>query len=178
MLALFMVVGVLLSVKGCTDPVYAAEERFHGLVVAPEKRCTPYNPHHYSYNADHAESVLWWQTGAVFGPYTDTVFDSVHDVDLEHMLGRAEAHDSGACAWTPEQQRAFARDSLNHTFASPHVNRVEKKGKDPGEWLPSKNACWFVGRVIAVKQKYKLSVDAAERDAMQSVIDSCGHLPP
>ena len=157
---------------------YAEEPRFHGLVVAPEQRCAPYSPHDYPYNTDRAESSLWWHSGAVFGPYTDTVFASVHETDLEHMVARSEAHDSGACAWTPEQKRTSAMDPLNHTFSAPHINRVEKKGKDPAEWLPPKNACWFVGRVLAVKQKYELTIDPAEREAMQAVIDSCGHLPP
>ena len=48
LLVLFMVVGALLSVKGCTDPVYA-HETWRGLTVAPEARCAPYDPADYDY---------------------------------------------------------------------------------------------------------------------------------
>ena len=48
-----------------------------------------------------------------------------------------------------------------------------KSGKDAGEWLPRRNRCWFATRVVAVKRKYGLTVDAREARALESVLSGC-----
>lgn len=75
------------------------------------------------------------------------------------------AHDSGLCAASSETRKAFARDLLNLTLADPGTNRDRKSAKDAADWLPELNRCWFANRVVAVRQKYGLTVDAQERDA-------------
>ena len=37
---------------------------------------------------------------------------------------------------------------------------------------PASQPGWFANRVVAVKQKYTLSVDASERDALKSMLAS------
>ena len=46
--------------------------------------------------------------------------------------------------------------------------------KDVGEWMPRMNRCWFAGRVVAVKRKYGLTVDAQEARALEGVLTGCG----
>ena len=46
-------------------------------------------------------------------------------------------------------------------------------GKDVAEWLPELNQCWFVNRVVAVKRRYGLSMDAHEAQAALAVLESC-----
>jgi len=53
------------------------------------------------------------------------------------------------------------------------VNRHQKSGKDAGEWMPAKNKCWFAARVIVVRQKYALTVDAREAAALDAVLAGC-----
>ena len=53
------------------------------------------------------------------------------------------------------------------------VNRHQKSGKDAGEWLPRENRCWFAARVVAVKRKYRLTVDAREARALEGVLSRC-----
>ena len=67
----------------------------------------------------------------------------------------------------------FARDLRNLTLASPEVNRFEKSGKDPAEWAPARNRCWFAGRVVEVKRAYGLTVDRREAVALESILSSC-----
>ena len=50
--------------------------------------------------------------------------------DIEHIVARSEAHDSGLCATDAATRRRFASDLLNLTLASPSVNRSQKSGKD------------------------------------------------
>ena len=61
----------------------------------------------------------------------------------------------------------------NLTLASPQVNRHQKSGKDAAEWVPARNACWFAGRVVEVKQAYGLTVDRREAAALESILSSC-----
>ena len=89
------------------------------------------------------------------------------------MVATSEAHDSGLCAADEGTKRRFASDLLNLTLAAPVVNRHQKIGKDACEWMPLRNRCWFAGRVIAVKQKYGLSVDAREARALEGILSRC-----
>ena len=89
------------------------------------------------------------------------------------MVARSEAHDSGLCAADNPTRRRFANDLLNLTLAGPNVNRYQKVDKDGAEWLPAQNRCWFVARVIAVRQKYGLTIDQREADALDRVLAAC-----
>ena len=83
---------------------------------------------------------------------------------------------AACCAADARTRRAFAGDPLNLTLASPTVNRDSKKHYDTAEWLPPRNACWFAGRVIAVRKKYRLTIDQAERHALAAVLSRCASL--
>ena len=89
--------------------------------------------------------------------------------DAMRCRGRARAH----CAADAGTRRRFASDLLNLTLAAPAVNRHRKSGKDAGEWLPRENRCWFAARVVAVKRKYRLTVDAREARALEGVLSRC-----
>ncbi len=111
--------------------------------------------------------------GIVYGPYTGTWFDSTSQTDIEHIIARSEAHDSGLCATDAATRRRFSSDLLNLTLASPSVNRSQKSGKDAAEWLPDLNQCWFAGRVVEVRQRYNLTIDRRERDVLEGVLSGC-----
>ena len=103
-------------------------------------------------------------------PHTKKVFDSLSETDIEHIVAVSEAHDSGLCAADKETRRAFSSDLENLTLADPHVNRYEKAGNDAAEWLPEYSLLWYVMTVIHVKQKYDLTVDRAEKEALSGVL--------
>ena len=50
------------------------------------------------------------------------------------------------------------------------VNRRLKSDKDPAEWMPERAQRWYAARWIAVKRKYGLSIDPAERDALHRAL--------
>ena len=127
----------------------------------------------YSSLEDEIIDGLPQSGGQVYTPYTCTLFDIQADgtaaTDIEHIVSLAEAYDSGLAE---SQFRAFAGDIDNLTIADPTVNRSQKADRDAGEWGPPRNRGWFAARVVAVKQKYVLSVDSAERDALQTMLNS------
>lgn len=152
-------------------------ETWKGLEVREEfddDDCPSYRSvtkdYQYSSNTD---LVIEQTLGGFYSPYDDIWYDEATDVDIDHIVARKEAHESGLCKETPEVRYEFANDLLNLTLSTPSVNRNEKSDKDAADWLPQYNKCWYVFTVIQVKKKYKMSVDSEERDAMQEVLENC-----
>ena len=114
---------------------------WRGLTVAPEDRGSGYDPDDYPYPRSVEPKIVDAQVG-IYGPYTGTWFKSIRKTDIEHIVARSEAHDSGLCAASPATKAIFASDLLNLTLASPRVNRHQKVDNDPVEWLPELNQCW------------------------------------
>ena len=102
-----------------------------------------------------------------------TYFRSTRDTDIEHIVARSEAHDSGLCAASAPVKAAFARDLLNLTLAHPRLNRYQKSGKDIAEWTPAVNVCWFAARTLEVRRKYGLTIDHAEAAAVERILAGC-----
>ena len=141
--------------------------------MAPEYRCSPYDPDDYPYPQSVEQQIVASMGGIIYGPYTGSRFDSASDTDIEHIVARSEAHDSGLCAADSETRRRFASDVVNLTLASPEVNRGQKSGNDAAEWLPELNRCWFASRVVEVRQKYGLTIDRRERDVLANTLSGC-----
>ena len=165
------VLVVVLGFGGGTDHA-AAQASWRGLVVAPEARCAPYDAAAYRY-PQSVEARIVAALGGVYGSYTGRWFASPRDTDIEHIVARSEAHDSGLCAADAASQRRFASDLLNLTLASPAVNRTQKGDKDAAEWLPALNQCWFADQVVAVRQKFGLTIDQREAAALDRVLAGC-----
>ena len=146
---------------------------WRGLVVAPEDRCSPYDPDDYRYSQAVEQHIVASMGGIIYGPYTGNWFDSTSDTDIEHIIAHSEAHDSGLCASDSATRRQFASNLTNLTLASPEVNRSQKSGKDAAEWLPDLNRCWFARRVVEVRHQYDLTIDESERDVLESILSAC-----
>lgn len=107
--------------------------------------------------------------------YDDVRVSDPRDLDIDHMVPLAEAWDSGARTWTAAQRQAFANDlgdprSLIAVTAS--SNR-SKSDQDPSTWLPEVHVCQYVRNWIAVKVRWRLSVDQAEKAALRSALAPC-----
>ena len=162
---------VVLALGGGND-LAAAQTLWRGLVVAPEARCAPYGVDAYRY-PQSVEARIVAGMGGVYGPYTGRWFASPRETDIEHIVARSEAHDSGLCAADAASKRRFVPDLLNLTLASPAVNRTQKNDRDAAEWLPALNQCWFADRVVAVRQKFSLTIDPREADVLDRVLAGC-----
>ena len=147
-------------------------QTWRGLSVVPESRCSHYHASDYSY-PQSIELRIIESLESIWSPYTGRVFADRRETDIEHIVARSEAHDSGLCAANANTRRSFSRDLLNLTLASPNVNRQEKRAHDAADWLPILNRCWFADRVVRVRQKYNLSIDRREADALERVLASC-----
>ena len=107
----------------------------------------------------------------VYTPYTCTLYALRQDrsaaTDIDHIVALVEAYESGL---SRDRFEEFGADILNLTVAVPTVNRNQKSANDAGEWRPERNQGWYAATVVAVKQKYGMSVDPAERDALEELL--------
>ena len=114
-----------------------------------------------------------WDTSDT--PYSCLAFDiradGTAETDIEHIVALAEAHDS---IIADDRRRNIASDIDNLTIADLTVNRSQKGDRDAGEWMPARHGAWFAAQVIAVKLEYGLSVDPAERDALERLLAGGG----
>ncbi len=110
----------------------------------------------------------------VYTPYSCRAFDITPDgtaaTDIEHIVALAEAHDSRIA---DDRRRDIAADLANLTIAAPSVNR-SKGSRDAAQWMPERHGRWFAEQVVAVKLKYGLSVNSAERDALEALLAGDG----
>ena len=148
-----------LSEGAVASRTVVGSDTWRGIVVAPEHRCTPYDSDDYRYSQSVEQRIVAGMGGIIYRLYTGTWFASTSETDIEHIVARSEAHDSGLCAADTATRRQFAGYLLSLTLASPAVNRSHKSAKDAAEWLPDLNHCWFAGRVVEVRQRYFLTID-------------------
>ena len=109
----------------------------------------------------------------IYSRYTGQAFASTRQTDIEHVVARSEAHDSGLCAADVATRRRFASDLLNLTLAAPYLNRHDKRDHDAAGWLPPLNRCWFANRVVEVRRKYDLTIDRHEADVLERLLSTC-----
>jgi hypothetical protein len=91
------------------------------------------------------------------------------------MVPLAEAWDSGARDWSSSTREAFANDLGDYRTlvgVTDSVNQA-KGDQDVAEWLPAQQQCRYLREFVAVKIRWRLAVDPAERSAMQSLASSC-----
>ena len=159
-----------------TTVASASATNWRGIPVSAENRCSPYDSDDYSYSQSVEARIVRDMGGIIYGPYTGRRFSNTRETDIEHIVARSEAHDSGLCAADSQTRKRFASDLLNLTLAAPNVNRYQKVAKDAAEWLPDLNQCWFAGRVIEVRRKYGLTIDRREANALDSVLSRCASM--
>ncbi|MBP3089049.1 HNH endonuclease [Corynebacterium sp. sy017] len=95
-------------------------------------------------------------------------------VQIDHIVALADAWYSGAYMWNEQQRRTFANDPAN-LLATTQQENEEKKAKTIDKWLPSNKDfhCQFARDIVAIKNKYQLSVSEQEHRALKKVLGRC-----
>ncbi|MFI6204863.1 HNH endonuclease family protein [Streptomyces sp. NPDC051041] len=115
-------------------------------------------------------------SGSWYSPYDGATWTAASDLDIDHLVPLAEAWDSGADGWTTSRRQAFANDLTRPQLIAVTDNVNQAKGdQDPATWMPSRTAyrCTYVRAWVQVKYYYGLSVDSAEKSALQNHLASC-----
>jgi hypothetical protein len=113
--------------------------------------------------------------GRWFSYYDRVSWTNTSDVDIDHMVPLAEAWDSGARTWSTSTRQAYANDLGDYRSlvgVTDNVNQ-SKGDQDPTTWMPQYDTCRYLREWVAVKHRWRLSVDSAERSALQSLASGC-----
>ncbi|MBM3668966.1 MAG: HNH endonuclease [Actinobacteria bacterium] len=95
--------------------------------------------------------------------------------DIDHMVPLKEAWDSGAWRWDARTRETFANDvgySGSLIAVTAGSNR-SKSDRDPTEWLPDRDVCWYAKTWVAVKYRWRLAVDSTEKSALTRILRGC-----
>lgn len=107
--------------------------------------------------------------------YDGGTYTAATQLEIDHLVPVSEAWDSGAQAWTQQQRSAFSNDlgdDRSLVAISSAVNQ-SKGDKGPEQWLPPADVCGYVTAWTAVKLRWSLTVDPAERAALVQRADAC-----
>lgn len=113
--------------------------------------------------------------GRWFSYYDRVSWTNPSDIDIDHMVALAEAWDSGARSWSTSTRQAFANDlgdSRSLVGVTDNVNQA-KGDQDIAQWLPQYDRCRYLREFVAVKHRWRLTVDSAEKSAMRSLASGC-----
>ena len=91
--------------------------------------------------------------------------------ERDHLVGLAQAHESGAAYWDRETKQAFALDPDNIYSITP-VTNMEKGYRDPTEWLPSDPSVHerYAAEWVLIKTRWSLTYDEAELAALRGIL--------
>jgi hypothetical protein len=120
-------------------------------------------------------------TGQWYSTYDGVTVTDPGELDIDHIVPLAEVARSGPIVdgrrqrpgdWPEDQRRAYANDVEGLVAVTSSSNR-SKSDDDPARWLPDQDRCGYVASWLRVKQKYNLSIDQAEHDAIAGVLTTC-----
>jgi hypothetical protein len=194
--AVLLVVATALTVLAATAPAGAASMRLRAAVRAlPVAAETPdgYDRDLFEHwvDADHdcqdtREEVLVTEsrvaidgctitTGEWFSWYDHETWTAASDVDIDHLVPLKEAWDSGARDWDADQRERYANDLGDpRTLAAVTDNVNQSKGdRDVAQWLPEYGVCRYVRDWTAVKLRWGLTVDRAEKATLRQRAQHC-----
>ncbi len=115
--------------------------------------------------------------GRWYSYYDGRTWASDDDVDIDHLVALAEAWDSGARRWTAGTRNRYANDLGDRRpliAVTDSVNQ-SKGDQDIAEWLPERNRCRYLRDWVAVKLRWQLRVDRAERRRLSALADGCAN---
>ncbi|GLZ37580.1 hypothetical protein Acsp05_12050 [Actinokineospora sp. NBRC 105648] len=115
-------------------------------------------------------------SGSWFSPYDGATWSAASDVDIDHVVPLAAAWRSGASSWSTAQRQAFANDLSRPQLIAVTDNVNQSKGDQaPNTWKPPLTSYWctYAKMWTHVKYGYGLSVNSAEKSALQSMLDRC-----
>lgn len=116
------------------------------------------------------------QRGRWIDPYTDRIFYDAPQLDIDHLVPLAYAHEHGASLWSSKLRADFAND-LRNLFAVESSINQGKGSKGPTEWLPPNEdfRCQYLLRFDRVMKIYELEYYTAEKREVQTLREQyCG----
>jgi Excalibur calcium-binding domain len=123
----------------------------------------------------HRSASCALTAGMWVSPYDGKRFSSASKLDIDHLVPLAEAWQSGGYRWDAATRKAYANDlgyARSLVAVSAHANR-SKGDKEPQTWLPAEGRCSYLTSWVAVKWRWKLTINPAERTFVRTKLAKC-----
>jgi hypothetical protein len=114
--------------------------------------------------------------GTWFSRYDAKTLSNPQDLDIDHMVPLANAWRTGASTWTDAKRADFANDLARPQLLAVTAATNRSKGdQDPSQWKPPSHDYWceYAQRWVSVKTYWTLAVTAAEKTALQDMLETC-----
>ena len=102
------------------------------VTIASENRCSSYNSDDYSYSQSVESQIVAQQGGRIYSPYSGRYFASTGETDIEHIVARSEAHDSGLCAAGQRHQEGLRPRPAQSHPGQPFPQPAPEDRQGPG----------------------------------------------
>jgi hypothetical protein len=115
-------------------------------------------------------------SGGWLSVYDGYSTDNPSELDIDHVVPLSEAWVSGADRWDAATLEAFANDLDSRELVAVTASTNRSKGdQDPASWQPSSRGDWcdYVTAWVTVKQKWGLTADQAEVNALMNMSAAC-----
>jgi hypothetical protein len=115
-------------------------------------------------------------SGSWYSVYDGTWNYASSDVDIDHVVALSEAWGSGASTWTTSKRQQFANSLSDGQLIAVTDNvNASKSDRDAAEWQPplASYRCMYAKQVVNVKYGWGLSMDSAEKAAVNSMLATC-----
>ncbi|WP_037321473.1 HNH endonuclease family protein [Amycolatopsis orientalis] len=110
--------------------------------------------------------------GRWVSPYDGITVTDAKYLDVDHVVPLAEAARSGTRGWSRTDRQRYANDPRVLIAVTAKSNR-SKGDSDPAKWLPGRDKCGYLARWVETKRAYRMTVDQAEHDAIDSGLRRC-----
>lgn len=193
--------GIALLAKAAPEGKVSAITLLNGLVVKKEAHTSTYQRSRFGGWIDRdkdgentraevlkSESRITAsvnRSGTVKGgrwisAYDNKVITKASRLDVDHLVPLAEAWASGAWTWSAKKRAAYANDlGYGPSLIAVTLSSNRSKGdRDPAQWVPTakSDVCTYVKQFVAVKSRWKLSIDDAEKTAIVGYLATCPNL--
>jgi hypothetical protein len=113
-------------------------------------------------------------SGEWVDPYAGETLTDSSSVDIDHIVPLANAWRSGADEWDEPLREEFANTPTNLLSTDAGENR-SKGDRGPEAWRPPDEGAWcdYSVRWVSVKSEYELSVNEAEKSALEEMLATC-----
>jgi hypothetical protein len=115
--------------------------------------------------------------GEWFSEYDGVTLKRPGGLDIDHMVALKEGWESGADAWSDEEREAYANDlgDPRALIAVTAATNRSKGDQDPADWMPDDTGyhCTYVADWVAVKIRWSLFADRAEKAAIEDIAAGC-----
>ncbi|MEU9378046.1 HNH endonuclease family protein [Streptomyces sp. NPDC048255] len=117
-------------------------------------------------------------SGVLHDPYTGKelpyTYRRASQIQSDHVVALGAAWRGGAYGWTAQRRLEYAND-LDVLLAVDKQTNYDKGSRTADKWRPPRREYWceYGRRYTGIKAKYRLSVTAPEKLALQELLASC-----